>query len=346
MKIKIVSLYSIIHFIIDFSCALLVINTVMPHLNGMISVFMAMIIYNFFAFVVELPIGIIADKINKNALCSAIGCLFVAISFVLSGLGIFACLIAGLGNAMFHVGGGIDVLNISDKKATLPGIFVSTGALGVYLGGISYFLEYSKTYIVVIILLLSALVLLLLYNQIKEKVHNEKMIMLKLKKGELVIVICLIITVCLRSYVGLILSFEWKSNFILAIISVCAVVLGKMLGGIIGDRIGFLKTSFLSLAVSAILFVFAFNNSFLGILAILLFNMTMPITLTMLSNILYNNKGLAFGLLTTALFIGAMPVFFGYTEGLFTPIGLFLLAIISLIVLYIGVKKYNKILEN
>lgn len=346
MKVKIVSIYSIIHFIIDFSCAVLVINTVTPHLSGALSIFWAMVIYNFFAFAMQLPIGIIADKVNKNALCSAIGCILVAIALGLSNLGILACLIAGLGNSMFHVGGGIDVLNISNKKATLSGIFVSTGAMGIYLGGQSFFLDYDKNYIIIIIVLLSALSLIWLYHQIKEKVHNEEMIVPKLNNTKIAIIACLIITVCIRGYVGLILSFEWKSNFILAVISICAVVLGKMLGGIIGDKIGFFKTSLLSLMISAIFFIFAFDNSVLGILAILFFNMTMPITLTALSNILYHNKGMAFGLLTLALFIGAVPVFFGYTQAIFTPIGLFLVTIISLVALCVGIKKYDIIMEN
>ena len=33
----------------------------------MINVFICMVIYNFFAFAMQFPIGIIADKINKNA---------------------------------------------------------------------------------------------------------------------------------------------------------------------------------------------------------------------------------------------------------------------------------------
>ena len=121
---------------------------------------------------------------------------------------------------------------------------------------------------------------------------------------EIIVITCLIITVCIRSYVGLIISFEWKSEFYLAFISILAVVLGKMLGGIIGDKTTFLKVSIVSLGVSAIAFPFAFNNSFIGIIAILLFNMTMPITLICLVNLLNNNKGMAFGILTFALFIG------------------------------------------
>lgn len=346
MNKKIVLIYSTIHFIVDLACAILVTNFISQKIGGNISFFIGIIIYNFFAFAMQLPVGIIADKVNKNAICSAIGCLLVAIAFGLSNFGIVACTIAGIGNAMFHVGGGIDVLNISDKKATLSGIFVSTGAMGIFLGGKSSSIGFNKYYIIVIILSLSAILLLWLYNQIKEKVRNEKVIIPKTNSNEMIAIICLIITVCIRGYVGLILSFEWKSNFILAIISICAVVFGKMLGGIIGDRIGFTKISLISLIVSAICFIFSFNNSILGILAILFFNMTMPITLTALSNILFNNKGMAFGLLTFALFIGAIPVFFGYTKVIFTPIGLFITTMLSTIILYIGIKKYSMFMEK
>lgn len=346
MNKKIVLTYSTIHFIVDLACAILVTNFISQKIDGNISLFIGIIVYNFFAFAMQLPIGIIADKVNKNTICSSIGCLLVAIAFGFSDFGIVACAIAGIGNAMFHVGGGIDVLNISNKKATLSGIFVSTGAMGIFLGGKSGSIGFNKYYIIVIALILSAILLLYLFKQIKEKVKNEKVIIPKINSNEIIAIICLIITVCIRGYVGLILAFEWKSNFILALISICAVVFGKMLGGIIGDKIGFTKTSLISLLVSAICFIFAFNNSILGILAILFFNMTMPITLTALSNILFYNKGMAFGLLTLALFIGAVPVFFGFTQIIFTPVALFITTMLSMIVLYIGIKKYNKCMEK
>lgn len=346
MNKKIVTIYSLIHFIVDLSCAILVTNFVAQKIDGSSNFFIGIIIYNFFAFAMQLPIGIIADKINKNAICSAIGCLLVATAFFLTDVGIIACLIAGIGNAMFHIGGGIDVLNISNKKATLSGIFVSAGAMGIFLGEKSTTIGFNQYYIIVSILLISALLLFWLYNKIKENVKNNKIIVPKIKITEFVIILCLIITVCIRSYVGLILSFEWKSSLLLAVLAICAVVFGKILGGIIGDKIGFIKISVISLLISAILFIFAFNNSIMGILAILFFNMTMPITLTALSNILYTNKGMAFGLLTLALFIGAIPVFFGYTSALFTPVGLFAITIVSLIILYIGIKKYIALMEK
>ena len=248
----------------------------------------------------QLPIGILADKINMNAVCSAIGCILVAIAFEFANYGIISCLIAVIGNAMFYVGGGIDVLNISNKKATLSRIFVSTGAMGIFLGGKSASIGFDKYYIVILILLISAISLLWLYNKIKNSINNSKIKAIKLTKNEWIAIECIFITVCIRSYVGIILTFTWKSTFIFALLSIFGVVLGKMLSGIIGDKIGYDKIS-ISLLISAIYFIFSFANPIIGILAIWLFNMTMPITLICLSNIFDNNKGLAFGLLTLAL---------------------------------------------
>lgn len=346
MNKSIVGIYSLIHFIVDLACAILVTNFVTQRLGTSVELFWAIFIYNFFAFAIQLPIGIIADKLNKNALLSSVGCIIVASAFCFANYGIIACIIAGLGNAMFHVGGGIDVLNISDRKATLSGIFVATGAMGIFLGSKSASVDFVNYYLPITILLISSAILFWLYSKIKNKVKNEKYIIPKINQAELISIICLITTVIIRGYVGLILSFEWKSNFILVLLSIFAVVFGKMLGGIIGDKIGFMKISMISLIVSAILFIFAFNNSVLGILAILFFNMTMPITLTALSNMLNNNKGMAFGLLTFALFLGALPVLFGHTKELFTPIGLFMITAFSTLVLYIGIKQYNIVMEK
>lgn len=347
MKKLIVTTYSIIHFIVDLACNVLVVNLVASKLgNDVITLFAAVIAYNFFAFAVQLPVGIIADKLNKNAICSAVGCLLVSLGFAFYNNAILAAIIAGIGNSLFHVGGGIDVLNISDKKATPSGIYVSTGALGVFLGSLSGKYGFNRYYIVHILLLLSFIALIYLYTKIKDKVSNVETKYDKISISEVIAIICLMITVCIRSYVGMILNFSWKSNIVLAVIAILSVVFGKMLGGIIGDRIGFKKISVISLLLSGILFVFAFDIPALGILAILFFNMTMPITLTALSNILNNGKGFAFGLLTFALFVGAMPAFFGDTSVVFNKIGLCIITLASMVILYIGIKLYENYMKK
>ena len=60
-------------------------------------------------------------------------------------------------------------------------------------------------------------------------------------------------------------------------------------------------------------------------------------------------KALKYGILTSltvALFIGAVPVFFGYKDMIFTQVGLCITTLISAIVLYIGIKKYYAIMEK
>ena len=193
MNKKIMLIYSIIHFVVDFSCAVLISNIIIPQLTGSFSLFFAIIIYNFFAFAIQLPIGILADKINKNAICSALGCVLVIMAFAISRFGITSCLIAGIGNAMFHIGGGIDVLNISDKKATLSGIFVSTGALGIFLGSKITNINFNINYFTIFILLLSTIALIWLYTQTKNKLNNEEIIVPSINKKEFIVIICLIV---------------------------------------------------------------------------------------------------------------------------------------------------------
>ena len=341
MKKVIVFIYSLVHFIVDLACAVLVKKLVTPNTENELLLFIAVILYNFFAFSLQFPIGFIADKINKNGILALVGCLLVVIAYIFPQFALIACIIAGIGNAMYHIGSGIDVLNISDKKASLSGIYVSTGALGIFLGS-SPNVTVFNSYIMIFLLIISAVIIKILYDKIKDKVINEKMIIPLVNKTEKLIITCLMITVIIRSYMGFILAFEWKNDFSLALIATLAVVLGKMLGGIIGDKIGFIKISILSLLISSISFIFAFDNWIIGCIAILFFNMTMPITLTALANLLPNNKGMAFGLLTFALFLGSLPVFFGYGGYLFNQFGLFLVTIVSMIILYIGIDNYNK----
>lgn len=119
-EIKIVGVYSLIHFWVDMACATMITSLVTAKVSSETVLFISIILYNFFAFAIQLPIGIIADIINKNAIVSALGCICVFFSFFVTSIPILACVIAGVGNAMFHIGGGIDTLNISNGKATLP----------------------------------------------------------------------------------------------------------------------------------------------------------------------------------------------------------------------------------
>lgn len=333
---QIVLTYSVIHFVVDFACMALVASLAQRHHT---SLFGAVIAYNFFAFFVQMPLGIIADRVNKNALLAASGCVLVMAAFLCVNWPFYACIIAGIGNALFHLGGGIDVLNISCKRAAQAGIFVSTGALGLFFGKNMG----SQLPVVAILLALSACLLVFLYVRIRGKVSNLPVQFPSLTGGKWIVAGCLIATVCLRSYVGFLTIFTWKTNYWLALLAVCAIVLGKMLGGIVGDRLGFVRTAAVSLSVAAIAFLFAFDCPAAGIMALICFNMTMPLTLIVLANLMPHNKGFAFGILTAALFVGGLPGLCGF-QALATPVGLCLLSVLSACLLVPALsqgKKYD-----
>ncbi|MBQ9396583.1 MAG: hypothetical protein IJU23_13850, partial [Proteobacteria bacterium] len=128
------AVYSFSHFCVDLACGCLVTSRLWHAPDSLLAV----VLYNFFAFAGQMPIGILADRLNKNALVASGGCVFVLAGVVVGGFGIDAAIpaaiIAGIGNAMFHMGGGIDVLNVSGKKSGPLGIYVSPGALGLFIG--------------------------------------------------------------------------------------------------------------------------------------------------------------------------------------------------------------------
>lgn len=354
-KVCVVGIYSLVHALVDFACATLLTLWVTTQYGARPGILLiSFIAYNFFAFAMQLPIGILADILDCNALVSAAGCLTVALAYALSPLGVLAAVVAGIGNAMFHIGGGIDVLNISDHKATLPGIFVATGAMGLFLGsnaarfhvsGISIsFLDSDGKVLsaaVILMLILAAAALVWLYKKAKGEfgIRNAEVIFRRMAKPEVYIAWCMLITILIRGCIGLVMNYEWKNSFTAGLITVSAVVLGKMLGGIAGDRFGWRRVTVGSLLVAAVLFVFSFDSMVCGVAAILLFNMSMPITLTALANRFEANKGMAFGMTTVALFIGALPALLGVGAALFSLPVLVGTTLLSAGLLWYGLKN-------
>jgi len=74
-----------------------------------------------------------------------------------------------------------------------------------------------------------------------------------------------------------------------------------------------------------------------GVLAMFLFNMTMPITLFALAKAMPGCRGFAFGLLTFALFLGFLPTYLG--AGSIGSFGMAVVAVSSLVLLVPGLGK-------
>ena len=124
------AVYAAGHFLVDFACAFLMFRMVWGSGSWLPSV----LLYNFFAFAVQMPLGLLADRTGSGRLFAAAGCLLTAASCVLGAWPTALSVTAGLGNALFHIGGGRDTLAVSGDRARLLGVFVSPGAFGLFLG--------------------------------------------------------------------------------------------------------------------------------------------------------------------------------------------------------------------
>jgi FSR family fosmidomycin resistance protein-like MFS transporter len=331
-----VAVYSVTHFLVDFACAFFMFRSVAGTPDG----YLCVLLYNFCAFAMQMPLGIIADKWNRNFLFAVIGCVLVGLTYALISVPVTAVFVAGIGNAMFHIGGGIDVLNISEKKLGALGVFVSPGAFGIYYGTMLGKGNGFSGIIIPLALIAAAGLILAVYKSQKGTYPKNDVFSLEGIGSAhiLIIAACLFLVVCLRSFVGLTLNFSWKSNGLWGTALICSVVFGKTIGGFIGDRLGIFKTSLFSLGIASLLFLLP-QVPLAGVVAVFMFNMTMPITLWALAKLIPGAKGFAFGLLTFALFLGFLPVYLGINVSQYSSWIFALISAVSLVVLMGGLLR-------
>jgi len=315
------AIYALSHFCVDLACAFAV-------FTGCSAGSCGFLLYNFFAFAVQMPLGILADKLNKNKFIAAVGTLLVSLICCLPGFGLSGACLIGLGNAMFHIGGGLDVLNISNGKATKLGIFVSPGTFGIYLGALI-----GREYLPVILSVLGVCVIAILLIP-RQKCSPNTTFALP-RANAFPVIALLFFVVVLRSFGSMAADTPWKIG-IWSAAAVCATAAGKAAGGFFADRFGAFRTGSISLCAAALLYIPS-RTPIAAITAIFLFNMTMPITLWCITKHMHGVKGFSFGLLTFALFMGYLPAYLGW--GRLNGIAMAVLTVVSALLLLPALRK-------
>ena len=317
--------YALCHFVVDFACVSTMLCAVSRVLGesgqgSMEVVALSILLYDIVAFTLQLPIGIALDQLDKNSYAALLSYALVGAGVILSLVPIAllewpAILLLAIGNALFHSAGGLSVLNISQKHAGPLGIFIATGAIGVFLGTQSAQMGRLQIAFSLLVLLFLCALITLVVQKVNKKywnVYNVSFDIPRLSSNTLLAIALLSLVVALRSYVGMVMAFPWKSQMLLLVLSILGVFAGKALGGVVADRIGFRTTAIFSLIVAATLFVPSWEIPVMGLLGVFFFNFTMSITLASLANILPNAKGTAFGLASFSLAVGALPALAGF----------------------------------
>ncbi len=325
----ITTIYSILHMFVDGICAFAMFGRFVNNGSG----YAYLLIYNFCAFALQMPFGAMLDYFNRekyNKICASFG-----VMLTLLGAWIHPAIL-GVGNALFHVGAGVDVIREDRENGwngQALGIFVAPGAWGLFLGT-----QLTKGGISGLQIFLTCALAAVLFAFSKQKIHMVAEEFTSTKVG--LLVSCFVVVI-LRSYVGMAVTFSWKTTTIATTIAVLAVVLGKMAGGILADRLGTERTIIGSLVLAAVCYYFSLNMT-MGILALFFFNMTMPITLYLLVKRWKELPGFSFGLLTFGLFLGFLPVYCGVQVPVSGQVIGVVGSVVSLVILLAGKGRCEK----
>ena len=309
------AIYSAAHFWVDLSCAFLLFRT----LSGSPQWMLCLLLYNFCAFALQMPLGLLADRWNRNGLTAAAGCVLTALA-CLSPVPLLTAVTAGVGNALFHLG-----------------VFISPGAVGLYIGTI--WGQSAGPWLGLAPLgplLMAALIHCPKTDRTLRSGNATPDLAAPQGYG---VLLPLFLVVVLRSYMGMNQSFPWKGRW--ALVLTLALALGKTAGGFLMDSLGPRRASNASLGLAAALYL-ASALPLPGTLAVFLFNMTMPVTLWAAARALPGAKGFAFGLLTFALFLGYLPAYLGWPSLLTGPAAYACAALLSLVILWFGLGKEAK----
>ena len=306
--LKVGYLYFYIHFVVEVACFFYLSRVT----QNAWFVWLIPFIYDGLAFVPQSIIGYIADK-KESINLSYLGVLLLIISyllFALTNISVYLSIIPlCLGNAILHICGAESTIKSSNGTLSPSAIFVSGGSFGVITGKLL-----AKTTInplIIIIPILSIIPFTLLADTyINKKDNTEKFDYVNKKANPSLVIIIAVLVVIIRGYMGYGIPTTWNKTIVQTILLFCSMGIGKALGGILSDIFGIRKIAIFSTLLAIPFLCFGANIMLISLIGIMLFSMTMSITLAILVSVLKRTPGLAFGLTTIGLFIGTVPIFF------------------------------------
>jgi FSR family fosmidomycin resistance protein-like MFS transporter len=297
------------------------------------------LIYNVLAFGTQPLFGRLTDLLKTPRWSAAIGCIVTAASiFGLRFSPMAAVLLAGVGNALFHVGGGTISLNLTPQRATAPGLFVAPGALGlaagIAIGKAGLFVPWPFVSLLLICCIGMWMV------KIPSIDYQRKSVPMAFTFFG-VMVLLLLVSISIRTLVGFSVAFPWKADSTLLATLVVAVFFGKAAGGILADRYGWLLVAVSALLISAPLIAFGANMPGVAIVGVFLFNLTMAVTLAAVAGAFPGRPGFAFGITCIFYLAGGLLAFTYGKDFLSNPWIVTLVILCSAAALFGGLRMFS-----
>ncbi|OQB20276.1 MAG: hypothetical protein BWY11_02512 [Firmicutes bacterium ADurb.Bin182] len=305
--------YTFSHFCVDFACFYMLFSGFRNFLSAggaaLQTVAVGFLLYNILAFGLQPFIGYACDA-RKGIPVAATGCALLLTGLALISLPWVSLVLCALGNACFHVGGGIDSLVHANGRMARSGIFVSSGAIGVSLGMMAGQSESVPLYVPMLLIAVCGIALLV----IDKRTGRERSIMRFNITGALLpfsamLALCLF-SIVIRAYIGASVPIPWKTTALLMLLPSIGACSGKAAGGYLADKFGAKSTGVVTLLLSIPFLCLGYGHPVFCTVGIFLFNITMPVTLCAVASGFPHNPGLSFGLTTLGLLCGSVPTFF------------------------------------
>jgi FSR family fosmidomycin resistance protein-like MFS transporter len=317
------------HLVADAVCVTSVLRASPPS-DSLVSSALAFVLgYDLLAFAGQVPFGWLIDRFDLRRGAALSGLLFTTLA-LLAGpdAGVAVVLLAGAGNALFHVGAGAMVLAGSKGRAAPAGVFVAPGALGLGLG-----LLIGRRFLTVplwpwLFAVAAAFFVVLLVSIRTKPAADEGPHpgSLPFRLGEILVIASLLcVSVAVRSFVGTVGCDACSRTLFLATAVPCAAFAGKLAGGFLADRFGWIDLAMVALLASAPLLALSGGDLWMVLPGLVLFQMTMPVTLAATFRLMPDRPALGFGLLCLALVAGTLPA---YLPGGWRPQGIPLLLLV------------------
>lgn len=302
----------------------------------------AVIVYDFFAFCPQLLIGDFYNR-SKKINIGLIGAALFVTAILLSkfqniNIYIFSIFILAIGNAFLHVCGAIAVAAVSKKNIFPSSLFVAGGTFGIIIGRYLANAKVDTFYLFIPILILVLISVLTAKGWCKSEVEYIDVDIVNRKYSHLVILLIALTVVMVRSYIGFVIPMNWKNEFYHSILLFTSLGIGKALGGLLCDKLGYRLVATISTLLCVPFIIIGKDFMVASLLGMLLFSMTMSITYAMALSVIKNNPGVAFGITTIGLFLGVLPIFIIRFDAFTSMVIVAVLSVVSYLLLNISVK--------
>lgn len=292
-----ISLFTILHFLVDGLCALCIFTYL--YNDNYHETLIIFFIYNGLAFLSQPLVGLLIDRYPHPHLFLLIAAESILLGFISKDIAILSACLLGIGNSFFHISGGKYVIEQTHNDVSFLGLFVSTGAVGLFIGQAFASIELIYGFLAVFFV-----ICFILFLSKEESLPKPQRHLKEAPASCSFVLIFILLVVAIRSFVGKITVLEMDVNKWTLLGVAIATTLGKIVGGLAAKYIGIFKTISWSMVISVVMLSLFTKDYPCILIGVFFFNFSMPITLYLANRLLPSHRGFSFGLLAASLIPG------------------------------------------